>query len=203
MSPGGGSKEATQLKSLKARRAQIKAKCTRFSFYLEELEVQNMSVVELRQRLQRFTETWDHFNEIQTAIEKMQANAQEVVSEEEERNSFEEKYFIIASRLEMLIDNKIRPMHTANVNIVPRDIREGTPAIIRSIPSNEHLKLPRVNLPTFSGRRMNAVPQYVSEHDRSESCASQYSKNAIFDLGIKGGGPRRDWIVRSFRRKLC
>jgi len=113
--------------------------------------VQNTSVVELRQRLQRFTETWDHFNEIQAAIEEMQADAEEVISEEEERNSFEEKYFTIASRLEMLIEDKVRPMHTARVDIVSRDIREGTPATMGSIPSNEHLKLPRVNLPTFSG----------------------------------------------------
>jgi len=149
--PEGGLRETAQLRSLKARRAQIKAKCTRFSSYVEELEVQNTSVAELRQRLQRFTETWDHFNEIQAAIEEIQADSEEVISEEEERNSFEEKYFAIASRLEMLIEDKIRPIHTANVNMVPRDIREGTPATMGSVPSNEHLKLPRVNLPTFSG----------------------------------------------------
>lgn len=140
-----------QLRSLKARRAQVKAKCTRFNAYLEELDVQNTSVVELRQRLQRFSETWDNFNEIQALIEEIQGESEELVIEEEERRVFEEKYFAISSKLEMLIEGKLGPTHALNVSGVHRAVREETPATFGSLPANDHLKLPRVNLPTFSG----------------------------------------------------
>lgn len=39
------------MKLLKGKRAQIKAQCTRFSSYLAALDVQNTSIVDLRQRL--------------------------------------------------------------------------------------------------------------------------------------------------------
>jgi len=40
--------------------------------YLDELDAQNTSIVELRQRLQKFNETWADFNAIQTVIEDIE-----------------------------------------------------------------------------------------------------------------------------------
>lgn len=37
------------------------------------------------------------------------------------------------------------------LNQLPRNVREGTPATFGSNMANEHLKLPRVNLPAFTG----------------------------------------------------
>ena len=95
---------AAQMKSLIGRRAQIKATCTRFRAYLDDEEAQRASVIELRQRLQRFSETWNNFNEIQMAIEELEADSGEVVIHGEEKSAFENKYFAITAELETLIE---------------------------------------------------------------------------------------------------
>lgn len=40
--------EAARLKSLRAKRAQIKSQCTRFRSYIDGIDVRNVSLVELR-----------------------------------------------------------------------------------------------------------------------------------------------------------
>lgn len=147
---GSAAVAAARLKSLKAKRAQIKSQCTRFRTYVNELDEQNTSVIELRQRLQKINQTWDGFD-IQAAIEDLEVNPDDVTGHNEERRSFEEKYFSITSDLETLIERKVGAPHMLSVNQVPRNLLEGTPTMQGSSALNEHLKLPRVNLPTFAG----------------------------------------------------
>lgn len=153
---GGDGSGAAQLKILKKKRAHVKAQCTRFSSYLDGLDRQGIAIAELRQRLQKFNETWDSFNVTQSAIEDIEDDPENAEGHERERNLFEEKYFHIASELETLIDRKLAAQ-TPGLNQIPRELREGTPATYATS-ANDHLKLPRVNLPTFSGTFEQWIP---------------------------------------------
>ncbi|XP_025995820.2 uncharacterized protein LOC105202869 [Solenopsis invicta] len=147
---GAAPSKAAQLRSLKQKRSQVKSQCTRCATYLGGLDAQNTSVVELRQRLKKFSETWNDFNTVQTAIEEIQDSPEDARGHDEERATFEERYFQIATELEILIENKTRnQMLTADHT--PQLLRGGTPATQGSVGINDHLKLPRVNLPTFAG----------------------------------------------------
>ncbi|XP_024868252.1 uncharacterized protein LOC112452345 [Temnothorax curvispinosus] len=148
---------AASLKSLIQKRGQIKSQCTRFSSYLDGLDVRNTSIVELRQRLHKFNETWDNFDRIQTEIEEIQVSPDDARNHDEEKRSFEERYFAITSELETMIESKMGSA-AHNLNQVPRNLREGTPATQGSIFTNDHLKLPRVNLPTFSSAFQEWIP---------------------------------------------
>ncbi|XP_018368526.1 PREDICTED: uncharacterized protein LOC108764680 [Trachymyrmex cornetzi] len=153
-SDGSGSNEqasnAAALKSLKSKRAQIKRQCTRVATYLETSGVQSASPVELRQRLHKVNETWDAFNDVQSAIEEIEITSDNTDSHDEERRAFEEKYFAIASGLEALIEARLGLGSIVNLNQNSRREREGTPATLGGS-NSDHLKLPRVNLPTFAG----------------------------------------------------
>lgn len=145
---------AAWLKKLKNKRAQIKGQCTRFRTHLDDLTVRNVSVMELRYRLQKFTENWKAFNSIQTNIEELEAGSEFTENHNEERDVFEKRYFETASELECLIESKSpRPDNQA-----VRNLREGTPATQVSMVPNEHLRLPRVDLPSFSGSFDEWIP---------------------------------------------
>lgn len=149
-----GDNQATgvaRLKSLRAKRAQIKSQCTRFRSYIDGVDVRNVPLVELRQRLQKFSELWEIFDATQAGIEELEIEPDSVAHHEEERVLFEERYFSITSDLDMMIEGKLEAMRSANPNQRPREFREGTPSTQGSNVPNDHLKLPRVNLPTFSG----------------------------------------------------
>lgn len=142
---------------MKKKRAHIKSQCTRFSSYLDGLDRQEVAVAELRQRLQKFNETWDSFNVTQSAIEDIEDDPENEEDHEQERNSFEEKYFHIASELETLIESKLAAQRPG-LDQLSHDLREGTPATYAASSTNDHLKLPRINLTTFSGTFEQWIP---------------------------------------------
>ncbi|XP_011169783.2 uncharacterized protein LOC105202801 [Solenopsis invicta] len=160
MTDAGGSSSSggtVPIKLLKNKRGQVKSQCTRYTSYLEEIDLQNTSLIELRQRLHKFNETWDVFNGIQASIEDIECEADYSASHDEERRLFEERYFAITSKLESLIEAKVGSTQALNLSHVPRFTREGTPATQGSS-ANEHLKLPRINLPTFAGSFEDWIP---------------------------------------------
>lgn len=127
--------------------------------------MQNTSVGELRQRLQKFNKTWNDFNAAQAAIEELEDGTEQERNHEEKRNTFEEKYFQIASEFETLIEHKSEAQ-MPNVHHVPQNLREDALAIHGSAGSNNHLKLPRVNLPTFAGTFEKWIPfRNTSKYD--------------------------------------
>lgn len=145
--PEHTSADKAQLRSLKAKRAQTKSQCTRFRSYIDGLDAANVSVAELRQRLQKFSELWTTFDNNQTLIEELEP--EDITEHGEERAEFENKYFSITADLETIIESKVEG---PNPFQMPRGMRENTPATQGSNHPNEHLKLPRVNLPSFSGK---------------------------------------------------
>ncbi|KYN07218.1 hypothetical protein ALC62_01818 [Cyphomyrmex costatus] len=153
---GSSSTNIAALKSLKAKRSQIKGQCTRAATYLNTLDAQGVSLIELRQRLHKFNESWDIFNGVQSAIEEIETSADDTANHDEERHAFEERYFAISSELEALLEAKLGSRSSVSLSQISRQVREGTPASFGG--SNDHLKLPRVNLPTFSGEFEEWIP---------------------------------------------
>ncbi|XP_018373384.1 PREDICTED: uncharacterized protein LOC108767792, partial [Trachymyrmex cornetzi] len=71
---------------------------------------------------------------------------------EEERSSFESKYFAIVTKLETLIENRQRIEQTPHTLQNLHQSRESTPIIQGPTSTNDSLKLPRITLPTFAGK---------------------------------------------------
>ncbi|KYM96586.1 hypothetical protein ALC62_12752 [Cyphomyrmex costatus] len=141
-----------ELKVLKQRRTTLKSQCTRFQTYVDAVDIQSVSIIELRARLQRFTPCWNEFNGIQGRIEALDNSDQSEMNQEEERESFEGKYFIIITKLEMLIEQRHRMKQpNGSFHNLPH-ARESTPLTQGTISANDSLKLPRITLPTFSGK---------------------------------------------------
>jgi len=134
--------------------------------------VQNTSVIELRQRLQKFNETWDIFNGIQSAIEEIETGTEDESRHDEERQQpfFKERYFATMSAFESIIEGKLSTITNVNLNQTSRHLRETIPATYGS-GSNDHVKLPRVNLPTFAGsfeewiQFRNMFQSVIDEHN--------------------------------------
>jgi len=145
------------LRSLKSKRSQIKGQCTRTATYPERLDVPNTSLIELRQRLHKFNETWDIFNGIQETIEEIEMSPDDAARHDEERCCFEDKYFAILFELESLIESKLSTILGASLSQVSRHIREGT-LVTHESGISDYLKLPRINLPTFASSVDEWIP---------------------------------------------
>jgi len=76
---------------------------------------------------------------------------------DEERHCFEDKYFAIISEFEALIESKLSTSPSAGLSQVSRHIRDGTP-VTQGSGVSDHLKLPRINLPTFAGLFDDWIP---------------------------------------------
>ncbi|XP_029659435.1 uncharacterized protein LOC115233265 [Formica exsecta] len=146
--------QAALLKTLKSNRTTIKKTCTRFRTYLTALNVPVTTIVELRQRLQRFIGLWDNFNEAQSGIEAIESADEFEQIHQNERELFEARYFEITVDLETLIERKEQEMrgNLAQHGSDSQQSRDGTPSMLSNNVANDHLKLPRVTMPTFSGK---------------------------------------------------
>lgn len=123
---------------------------------MDSLDARNVTIIELRQQLQKFSENWELFNSTQSSIEELETDPEESVAHEKERNVFERRYFEISAELEFLIESRAPTSRPVNQDF--RDVREETPVTQESIVANDRLKLPRVNLPSFSGSFEEWIP---------------------------------------------
>ncbi|XP_036148371.1 uncharacterized protein LOC105833274 [Monomorium pharaonis] len=145
----GGS--TAKLRALKTKRAQIKSQCTRFRTYLDNLNVPEVSLIELRQRQQKFTESWQAFNDIQSSIEEIEISEDHQESHQEERMIFETRYCSIVVKLETLIEEKQDARRPVN-EIAIDGSRQSAIGSQRGNITNDCLKLPRINLLEFTGK---------------------------------------------------
>ncbi|XP_018404107.1 PREDICTED: uncharacterized protein LOC108780791 [Cyphomyrmex costatus] len=136
-------------KKLKQRRATIKAQCTRAQSYIEGQDAQRATIIELRIRLQKLNSIWNEFDQVQARIEKLITEEAAVAEENDERINFEEKYYAVTTAFETLIQEIQLPMNQPLMQDV--QVREGTPMTGTGLVNN-NLKLPRVSMPTFSGK---------------------------------------------------
>ncbi|XP_071646703.1 uncharacterized protein [Temnothorax longispinosus] len=96
---------------------------------------------QLIERLEKFKTTWDSFDEVQTSID-LNDTVTGTQLDDNERTYFEEAYFELAARAQRRLAS-VRPTAT-NDNVI---IQNQLP--VQNVKAN--IKLPTINLPTFSG----------------------------------------------------
>ncbi|KAB0796731.1 hypothetical protein PPYR_10792, partial [Photinus pyralis] len=92
--------------TLKQQRGILKAQLTRLNDYFNKLDHNNISsstISELQLRLEKFEPHWSTFNTIQSSIEAECVNEEQQLVELDERESFENDYFSIISKIKNLV----------------------------------------------------------------------------------------------------
>nr|CAI5857751.1 unnamed protein product [Callosobruchus analis] len=138
------SEEEKTLKLLRHQRGISKRQLTIFKTFVEDFDLDNGNLHQLKKRLEKIEQCWDEFSKCQLEIELIETDDE---YEAKERDLFERNFFEITSKAQQIIDNR------SVLN------RSGT-FIDENIPSSEHqlntnsktsVKLPDLNLPTFDG----------------------------------------------------
>lgn len=140
------------LKALKKSRSSIKAKLTIFKSHLDKLlpskQLNKIQIHELDLRLNKLKDLYNEFDSAQSEIE----NLCEIPGDEyEERENFENSYFQTLAAAQDLLDR----------NAVPgSDGSETGSCGNTALPGLPNIKLPTINLPTFSGRCRDWLEYY-------------------------------------------
>lgn len=135
---GASAQQASiKLTALKRRRATIKAACTRMETFVGNIdEVTSDVIFQLRQHKERLDPYWREYDDVQSEIETLDER------ESAEKASFEDAFYTLAASIDRLLD---RSSVTGSMH-APSHARE----------VNNHsastVRLPKLNLPTFSGR---------------------------------------------------
>lgn len=140
------------LSVLKKRRATIQASCTRIKTYVDQIAVVPITTTitaELQERRAKLDKHWSDYDTVQTHIE-IQDEGETV-----HRAGFESAFYTLSARIRELSEVPSASRHSA----VP------SPAFSRTSNSLEtlsHVRLPKLNLPTFSGKYDEWFPFYDS-----------------------------------------
>ncbi|XP_036150741.1 uncharacterized protein LOC118648525 [Monomorium pharaonis] len=135
--------------SLKRQRAVVKGSCTRISTYVQGISVATPSVAaQLEERKIKLNEYWSQYNEIQSQLESIDEN------EINDRGTFEEAFFSLSAKIRELLNPVLAlrapPSSPSTSNASNRS--EG--------PFN--VRLPKLNLPSFSGKYDEWFPFFDS-----------------------------------------
>jgi len=123
---------------LKRQRATIKASCTRIRTYVESIVAISPSIVaQLEERKAKLEQYWAEYNDVQSRLESLDE------SEGCDRDGFEEAFCALSGRIRELIS----PSPTLRASI----FSPFSSSVCES-DSNMHIRLPKLNLPTFSGK---------------------------------------------------
>lgn len=139
--------ELARYKASKVKRTQAKSACTRAKSFVDELGEREVSLIELRQRQAKFHECWHAFEDAQSEIEQIEGSDE--LTDNVERQAFEEKYFAVDTKFEELIIMRTTNRHSAGA---ARDGEAGRQHDRDGVqPPNVNIRLPRIDLPSFSG----------------------------------------------------
>lgn len=136
-------------RNAKVKRTQAKSSCTRGKTFVEDLGARQISIIELRQRWTKFRECWQVFEDAQSEIEFFETTNEQEIEHNVERQAFEEKYFAVDTKFEKLIIERAGHGGAIGPNpfglLAPQENRDNIQ------PPNINMRLPRIDLPTFSG----------------------------------------------------
>lgn len=138
-----------ELDLLIRQRAAVKGNLTRQKSYLEQIQDEEISeriVVELKLRLSKVEVLLDKFYEIQDEIEsKVEEN--QLGAQEQERENFEVSFYSTAADFQEILNS----IETRNVS--QNDSNGMVPTEnVSSVVPQKIVQLPALKLPTFSGR---------------------------------------------------
>lgn len=132
-----------QLKALKNKRKVIKAAVTRFESFIDNVRDSNINQIE--NRIDKFSNTYEEFNLVQAQIEELDESEFDTT----EREEFENRFFDLKTRSQQLVINNVR----AESSTTSESNESGRL-------SNSLVKLPTINLPSFSGAYEDWFPFY-------------------------------------------
>ncbi|XP_018311205.1 uncharacterized protein [Mycetomoellerius zeteki] len=148
--------DVEKLKKLNIRRGQIKALCTRAHNTLHSDAVRDMTVAQLVKRKSKIEATWVQFDEVQNEIEMLQDSAGMAEAHSFDRAEYEETYYAIVTKFQELIISR---------SATDLPVIEAHPAANRAQASANSLKLPKIDLPSFSGN----YEEWYPFHDTFQS----------------------------------
>ena len=123
---------------LKRQRATIKASCTHIRIYVESIAAISPSIMaHLEERKAKLEHYWAEYNEVQSHLESLDE------SEDCNRDGFEEAFYALSAKIRELIF----PSSTLRMSIFSL-----SSSSVRDSDRSTHIRLPKLNLPTFSGK---------------------------------------------------
>lgn len=125
--------DSEQLKTLVKQRGIVKASMTRIDTYVNNLN-DHADINSLKVRHGRLVELWNQYTEIQNTLEMHD----ESVDHSQYAMQIEELYFDLSAKITSIIDP-------------PRESRTETQVDNASKPSNTQVRLPAIEIPSFSG----------------------------------------------------
>lgn len=156
------------IKTLRARRGQVKANLTRFCDFLERIT--DAKVLEIPFRLTRVEKVFGEFEEIQGEIELLEVGDTE--GQTLERITFEDKYYSAVAKA-----NDLLSVEPDNRPISAESIASETGAQQDTGSSQRfNLKLPKLSLPEFKG----SYDQWAQFHDTFRTLI--HENNALSDI---------------------
>ncbi|XP_070528959.1 uncharacterized protein [Cardiocondyla obscurior] len=134
---------AKNLATYRKRRGTITAACTRIEKYVDSLRAVDINArTQLEERRTRLDIYWKEFNELQAAIEDIDE------TEVPEREQFENAFYVLTAKIANTIRSAAEP---GSARSSPSELTMSVNGAY-GIGAVAGLRLPKLNLPTFSGR---------------------------------------------------
>ncbi|CAB0015475.1 unnamed protein product, partial [Nesidiocoris tenuis] len=123
------------------RRAALFARLEKFSEFLKNLELTQTTVSELRIRLVKVKDAWEEFESVQSEIDNLIDDPEQLAEEDEVRDDFENKYYSIVGLGEEFLSRATPAQLPSSV----------TPSTSNAQVSHLDVRLPPITLPIYSG----------------------------------------------------
>lgn len=151
------------LRLLKAKRATIKAQCTRTRNVIDAVDPNAIDFTHVKQRRDKFTKHWNQFNRIQAQIDELLATSDDLeyveqlkLEQETEYIEFEEMYFNVAEKIERFL--KIESVSTDGTRDGARETRSNERSQFLYARDISQVHLPKIAIPKFSGKYEDWYP---------------------------------------------
>lgn len=128
------------LETLKRKRSTLKGQLTRLQTYLDRVNLSDPDFVQIETRLVKSEALLEEFNDTQFDIEAIDKETTQV-DHNDERDRFEENYYCVISKAKDILDKK--PVAALEQSL--------TNSNNQSLPTQNQIKLPQLDLPTFNG----------------------------------------------------
>lgn len=133
--------------ALKKQRSVIKGSCTRIRNYVESITAVNSTVTaQLEERKLKLEQHWSDYNKVQSQIEIHEQ------TENDDRAGFEEAFYALSAKIRETLSP---PSHSRSAAISPATVSETSD-------TTNCVRLPKLNLPTFSGKYDEWLPFFDS-----------------------------------------
>jgi len=130
--------DQSEVMILKRQRVTIKTSCTRIRIYVESIAAINPSIVtHLKERKAKLEHYWAEYNEVQSRLESLDE------SEDCDQDGFEKAFYALSAKIRELIS----PSPTLRTSIF-----SSFSSSVRNSDRSAQVRLPKLNLPTFSGK---------------------------------------------------